>query len=168
MGKLAVLLVAGLLMGVAGRAVAAPPSLPPFDRTMTLERVEPHVVRVLDDGAGHDLTDPNTFEDLKPVSLLAAGDDGSVWMTSSRGFIKIGSRGEVRDPFDTFLAQMEIGLDGALWIADAYQGTTRAHRASRAGRQVARGRVDDLPVAVGRVGRVARREGGWQSRLRVA
>jgi hypothetical protein len=128
MGKLAVILVAGLLVVGAARAVAAPPSLPPFDRTMTLERVEPHVVRVLDDGVGHDLTDPNTFEDLKPVSLLAAGDDGSVWMTSSRGFIKIGTRGEVRDPLDTFLAQMEIGLDGALWIADAYQGTTRAYR----------------------------------------
>ena len=118
MGRLAVLLVAGLLVGGAGRAGAAPPTLPPFDRTMTLERVEPDVVRVLDDGAGHDLTDPNTFEDLKPVSLLAAGDDGSMWLTSSGGFIKIGTPGEVPDPLDTFLAQMEIGRDGALWIAD--------------------------------------------------
>lgn len=129
MGKLASVLVAGLVAGIAWPAAGAPPSLPPFDRTMTLKQVEPHVVRVLDDGAGHDLTDPDTFEDLKPVSLLAAGDDGSVWMTSSHGFIKIGTPGEVRDPLGTFLAQMEIGPDGALWIADAYQGTTHPQRA---------------------------------------
>lgn len=128
MGKLAVVIVVGLLAGSAWPAAGAPPSLPPFDRTMTLRQVEPNVVRVLDDGAGHDLTDPNTFEDLKPVSLLAAGDDGSVWMTSSGGFIKIGTPGEVHDPLGTFLAQMEVGPDGALWIADVYQGTTRPQR----------------------------------------
>ena len=91
---------------------------------MTLKRVEPGVVRVLDDGAGHDLTDFDTFEDHKPVSLLAAGDDGSVWMTSSGGFIEIGTPGEVPDPLDTFLARMEIGLDGTLWIADGYRGSS--------------------------------------------
>lgn len=128
MGKLVVVLAVGLVAGIAWPAAGAPPSLPPFDRTMTLKQVEPGVVRVLDDGAGHDLTDPETFEDLKPVSLLAAGDDGSVWMTSSGGFTKIGTPGEVRDPFETFLAQMEIGLDGALWIADVYQGTSREYR----------------------------------------
>ena len=129
MGRLAGVLVAGLVAGIAWPAAGASPSLPPFGRTMTLKQVEPHVVRVLDDGAGHDLTDPDTFEDLKPVSLLAAGDDGSVWMTSNRGFIKIGTPGEVQDPLGTFLAQMEIGPDGALWIADAYQGTTHSQRA---------------------------------------
>ena len=128
MAKMAVLLALGILVGAAGLAAGASPSLPPFDRTMSLKQVEPHVVRVLDDGAGHDFTDPDTFEDLKPVSLLAAGDDGSVWMTSSGGFIRIGTPGEIRDPLDSFLAQMEIGLDGALWIADAYQGTSRDYR----------------------------------------
>jgi len=124
------LLALGLVAGAAVPATAGtPPSLPPFDQsvfdaTMTLERVEPHVVRVIDDGAGHDLTDLNTFEDLKPVSLLAAGDDGSVWMTSSGGFTRIGTRGEVPDPLDTFLAQMEIGPDGTLWIADGYRGSS--------------------------------------------
>jgi hypothetical protein len=127
MRKLALSLALALLVGAAGPAAGAS-TRPPFDRTMTLKQVEPHVVRVLEDGAGHDLTDLNTFEDLKPVSLLAAGDDGSVWMTSSGGFIKIGTPGEVHDPFDTFLAQMEVGLDGALWIADAYQGTTHPQR----------------------------------------
>ena len=125
MGKLAAVLVVCLLTGIAGSAAWSRP----FDRTMTLKQVEPHVVRVLDDGAGHDFTDPSTFEDLKPVSLLAAGDDGSVWMTSSGGFIKIGTPGEVRNPMGTFLAQMEIGPDGALWIADADQGTTHPQRA---------------------------------------
>ena len=129
MGRLAGVLVAGLVAAIAWPAAGASPSLPPFDRAMTLKQVEPHVVRVLDDGAGHDLTDPETFEDLKPVSLLAAGDDGSVWMTSNRGFIKIGMPGEVRDPLGTFLAQMEIGPDGALWIADVYQGTTSSQQA---------------------------------------
>ena len=131
MRKLAALLALGLLVGAAGPAAGAPPSLPPFDRTMTLKRVEPNVIRVLDDGAGHDFTDINTFEDLKPATLLAAGDDGSVWMTSSGGFIRIGTPGEVRDPLDTFLAQMEIGPDGALWMADAYQGASLpTHRAT--------------------------------------
>jgi hypothetical protein len=120
------MLVAGLLAGAAGPVAGAPPRLPPFDRTMTLQRVEPHVVRVLDDGAGHDLTDIDTFEDRKPVSLLAAGDDGSVWMTSSGGFIELGVPGEVPDPLDTFLAQMEIGPDGALWIADGRDGSSIA------------------------------------------
>lgn len=114
-------LAAGTLAIAAEPAAGgAPPSLPPFERmdTMTLERVEPHVMRVLDDGAGHDLTSFDTFEDRKPASLLAAGDDGSVWMTSSGGFIRIGTPGEVPDPLDTFLAQMEVGPDGTLWIAD--------------------------------------------------
>jgi hypothetical protein len=131
MRKLAASLALGLLVGTAGSAAGAPPTLPPFDQTMTLKQVGPHVVRVLDDGAGHDFTDPNTFEDLKPVSLLAAGDDGSVWMTSSGGFIRIGTPGEVYDPLGTWLAQMEIGPDGALWIADVYQGTSSPrHRAA--------------------------------------
>ena len=128
MAKLAMLLAASLVAGAAV-AMGSVASHPPLDGTMKLKQVEPSVVRVLDDGAGHDLTDPDTFEDLKPVSLLAAGDDGSVWMTSSGGFIKIGTPGEVGDPFPTFLAEMEIGPDGALWVADAYQGTTSPQEA---------------------------------------
>ena len=105
MRKSVVLLAAGLVAAVAGPAMGSPPpGLPRFARTMKVEQVEPHVLRVLDDGAGHDLTDRDTFEDAKPVSLLAAGEDGSVWMTSSGGFIEIGTPGEVADPLDTFLA----------------------------------------------------------------
>lgn len=106
--------------------------LPPIDGAMELEGVEPHVVRVLDDGAGHDLTDLDTFEDPKPVSLIALGEDGSVWLTSSGGFIELGTPGEVSDPLETFLAQMDVGPDGSLAIADGYRGSSigRLHSGS--------------------------------------
>ena len=91
-----------------------------------VEQVEPHVVRVIDDGAGHDLADIDTFEDRKPVSLVVVGDEGSVWLTSSGGFIKIGTPGEIPDQLDTFLAQMDVGPDGALWFADAHHGSSIA------------------------------------------
>jgi hypothetical protein len=100
------------------------PSYPPLGEAMVLESVEPHVVRVLDDGAGHDLTDLDMFEDSKPASLLSVGEGGSVWLTSSGGFIEIGTPGEVPDPLDTYLAQMEIGPDGTLWIADSHHGAS--------------------------------------------
>ncbi len=108
------------------REAAPGPSHSPFCVDMVVEPIEPHVVRLIDDGAGHDLTDIDTFEDRKPVSLIVVGDEGSVWLTSSGGFIKIGTPGEIKDPLDTFLAQMEIGPDGSLWIADAHHGSSIA------------------------------------------
>ena len=106
------------------QTAARGPSGAPLGGGMVVEPVTPHVVRVIDDGAGHDLTDIDTFEDLKPVSLLGVGDEGSVWLTSRGGFIKIGTQGEIPDPLDTFLAQMEIGPDGTLWIADGHGGAS--------------------------------------------
>jgi len=108
------------------REAAPGPSHAPFCGDMVVAPIEPHVVRLVDDGAGHDLTDIDTFEDRKPVSLVVVGDEGSVWLTSSGGFIKIGTPGEIRDPLDTFLAQMDVGPDGALWIADAHHGSSIA------------------------------------------
>jgi hypothetical protein len=117
------LLLACLLGAGAGAAAAPEPSPPSRYGTMTVEAVEPGVVRVLDDGAGHDLTDLDTFEDPKPVSLIAVGDAGSVWLTSRGGFIELGSPVEVPDPLDTFLAQMSVGPDGTLAIADGDHGS---------------------------------------------
>jgi hypothetical protein len=121
---------------------------------MVVEPIEPHVVRLIDDGAGHDLTDIDTFEDGKPVSLLSVGDDGSVWLTSSGGFIEIGTPGEVLDPLDTFLAQMEIGPDGTLWIADGQHGSSIGRW--RSGSWT----IHDLPSTAGVVWLEATPEGG--------
>ena len=117
--------------------------------TWKTEEVEPGVLRVLDDGAGHDLTEryPDNHRDMDHIAIAG---DGSVWIagTASGGdndFIEgflvwpLGQEGlyTMEDGVPAWIALFEFAPDGTLWAmgdgigkfdGGEWSSTTGSHR----------------------------------------
>lgn len=72
----------GLLAGTVGSAAAQDPDGPTDYQSWRTKEVEPGVLRILDDGAGHDLTQ-KWRRNRRGLNLIAVGPDGDVWISAT-------------------------------------------------------------------------------------
>ena len=132
-------LVAGLvitLSSLAGGAAAAQTSL-------VTEAVEPGVVRVMGDGI-RALAPPSGDRDYQ----LAIGLDGSVWVWSTNGLIRLGDSATYRGPGTDGPGEgLEVAADGAPWAIADWKLERLDGQRWAVTRQAARGGVGAFDIA---------------------
>lgn len=83
-------------------------AMPSPSAGLVTEPVAPGVVRVLSDGAGHDLASLG-------VDDIAVGADGAVWMTASSGLFRLGQPGMAPVRGDPSYRNLTVANDGTVW-----------------------------------------------------
>jgi hypothetical protein len=125
---------------------------------LVTEEVEPGVLRILRDDAGHDLSSLGVFE-------IAVGPDGAVWLDGRSGLFRLREPGIADSPSDGLRTELTVGPDGSVWSRAAWKRNDRSVRSFdgerwvyHAGPMVATGalRHDQLapPFAIGPDGSV--------------
>jgi hypothetical protein len=88
---------------------------------MVTEEVEPGVLRVVRDDAGHDLASLGVVE-------IAVGADGAVWMNGGSGLFRLREPGIADSPSNGLRTELTVGPDGSVWSRAAWQRRDRSVR----------------------------------------
>jgi hypothetical protein len=103
----------GVILFAAGQGPSPAPTASP---SLITEPVEPGVVQVLSDGAGHDLA-------ANRVQRIAVGPDGTTWMLGLAGLFRLGLAGSEVPAADAVstrgahpaIGGLDVAADGTVW-----------------------------------------------------